>query len=304
MDTSANNGPANIGQALNQARIRRRLSIDQVSDALHIRRDYLLALEQNRWDDLPGEVYGQGFLKNYARLLDLDSDAVVEQRRRDIGQPLDHPAIPPMESTGRTGLYAHASPRTMTSQPAQRNRRKGAERDAPEYSNPRVLIWILGVLVVLFVGGLLTLRHGHSSPPPTAALASKKTPKTAPAHAKTTGSRSAKHSGTASQHKAVQGVTVSLQSTSQSGTSVFAHYLVTPAPVTVALAFTGNCWVSAAVNGGPATSGMYYSGQHANFSGSQSVSLILGSHAVAVTVGGQNIPLPTSNDVLNLTFQG
>ncbi|MCY0907456.1 MAG: DUF4115 domain-containing protein [Sulfobacillus thermotolerans] len=299
MDTSTNNGPENMGQALNQARIRRRLSVDQVSEALHIRREYLLALEQNRWEDLPGEVYGQGFLRNYARYLELDGDALVEQRRKALGQPLDHPVLSPMEPIGRTGLYAHASPRATHRSSPSRIRRQDGEKDMPEYSNPRLMIWVVGVLVVLFLGGLWLLQHYSGSV--TSPLAEKSPPKL---------QTSVK--GPAKSHKARShpqlasptGVKITQQSASQSGHSYYAQYAVSTSPVTIALSFTGTCWVSASVDGGPAMSKLYYAGQSAQFSGSHDISLTLGSHALTMMINGQAFALPTANDVLNLSFQG
>ncbi|WP_053958787.1 helix-turn-helix domain-containing protein [Sulfobacillus thermosulfidooxidans] len=297
MDTSANNGPVNIGQVLNQARIRRRLSIDQVSEALHIRREYILALEQNRWDDLPGEVYGQGFLKNYGRLVDLDGDALVEERRRQIGQPIDHPPILPMEPLARTGLYTHSTSRSLRSEPPPRKRRFSRESgEAPDYSSPSILVWLLVALAVLFVGGLIMLQHSarHTH----AHVATKPAQPSSTHHAKKVTTSASHHSTSANS------VNISLQSTSQSGKLFYANYTVSKTPISVSLSFTNDCWVEGIVNGVPQPGKLYYGGQQVTFRGSQSVGVILGSHAVNVSVDGQNVPLPSPSYVLDMTFQG
>ncbi len=311
MDTSENNGTVNIGQVLNQARIRRRLSIDQVSESLHIRRDYILALEQNNWDELPGEVYGQGFLKNYSKLVDLDEDAMVEQRRIQIGQPSEHPVIPPMEPVGRTALYARG-PSRMTAQPGISRRKPKAmtERDNPEYSNPKIVLWVIGALVVLFVGGLVFAHMGRpASSPPLAAKRAVTTERVVP---KKSGDAPAKKSSQVKSKRVAHHhatppaspVTVSLQTTSQSGTFYYANYLVSQVPVAASVSFTGDCWATYWINGVVQPGKMYYAGQKLSFSGSQSVEVSLGTHLATVSINGQKVALPSSSRVLNMTFTG
>ena len=312
MDTSANNGPVNIGEILNQTRVRRRLSVDEVSNALHIRRKYLLALEQNRWDDLPGEVYAQGFLKNYARYLDLNGEDLVEERRRQIGQPVDRPPLPPLEPLSRTGLYTQSMERSATSsQPPPKKRTNRHEKtEAPDYSSPSSLIWLLSALLVLFVGGLYLLeRSSHSAAAPRHALASgqtKKTPtskKIQKGHLKATQTKKTprKHENHVT---AMNSVNVRLETTSQSGKLFFATYLVNKTPVQVNLVFTGACWTKAIINGVTQQQKIYYSGQKVSFTGTQSVDVILGSHYVTMHVDGKPVSLPSPSYVLDMTFQG
>lgn len=58
-------------------------SIDQVAWALRIRLVYLEAIEEDRFDDLPGSIYVTGFARSYARLLGLDDGAVVRHLRTE-----------------------------------------------------------------------------------------------------------------------------------------------------------------------------------------------------------------------------
>jgi cytoskeleton protein RodZ len=68
-----------IGSSLREARERRGLELDAVQRALRIRRRYLEALESDRFDQLPGEVYARGFLREYAEYLGLDGSIYVEE---------------------------------------------------------------------------------------------------------------------------------------------------------------------------------------------------------------------------------
>lgn len=62
-----------IGEQLKQARIKRGLTLDQVSKVTHIRTHYLEALENDQRDALPSTVQARGFLRLYADYLNLPS---------------------------------------------------------------------------------------------------------------------------------------------------------------------------------------------------------------------------------------
>lgn len=55
-----------------------------VAEALRIRYVYLEAIEQGRYDALPGPTYALGFIKTYAEYLELDEDEIVQQFREDV----------------------------------------------------------------------------------------------------------------------------------------------------------------------------------------------------------------------------
>lgn|SRR5574341_77317 len=67
-----------IGERLRNAREARGLSLRAVADATRIRTIYLQALEEERFDQLPGAVYARGFLRTYADALGLDADRLMD----------------------------------------------------------------------------------------------------------------------------------------------------------------------------------------------------------------------------------
>lgn len=67
-----------IGERLRNAREAKGLSLRAVSDATRIRTVYLQALEEERFDQLPGAVYARGFLRTYADALGLDADRLMD----------------------------------------------------------------------------------------------------------------------------------------------------------------------------------------------------------------------------------
>lgn len=67
-----------IGAYFRDLREHYRLSVQQVSDRLHIRAKYLEAIEAGDMQALPGKVYTQGYIQHYAEFLGLDPQAVME----------------------------------------------------------------------------------------------------------------------------------------------------------------------------------------------------------------------------------
>ncbi len=67
-----------IGEFLKQIRSERKLSIDDVARATHIRPKYIEALETNNLDSLPSAVHGKGFLRSYASFLDLPIEPLLK----------------------------------------------------------------------------------------------------------------------------------------------------------------------------------------------------------------------------------
>jgi len=60
-----------IGEKLRRARHDRNLNIDPIAEKLKIRAEYLMAMEDERFDKLPAGLYGKNFLKEYALFLGL-----------------------------------------------------------------------------------------------------------------------------------------------------------------------------------------------------------------------------------------
>jgi cytoskeletal protein RodZ len=66
-----------IGQYLRRHREERAMSVEEVSRATRIPVNNLERLENDHFDDLPGEVFVRGFLKAYARAVSISVDDVL-----------------------------------------------------------------------------------------------------------------------------------------------------------------------------------------------------------------------------------
>ena len=71
-----------IGDSLREARTRRGLSAADVQKGIRIRERYLTALEEERWELLPGEAYTKGFLRTYAEFLGLERQPLHRRVQR------------------------------------------------------------------------------------------------------------------------------------------------------------------------------------------------------------------------------
>ena len=88
-----------LGEKLKAARENMGLSLREVEEATKIRKKYLQALENEEFDVIPGKTYAKGFLKIYAKFLNLDHEEILEEfeniftppaeeNENDISQPL------------------------------------------------------------------------------------------------------------------------------------------------------------------------------------------------------------------------
>jgi cytoskeleton protein RodZ len=75
---------SSIGEALRRERQKRNLPLDQVSRELKISTRFLEAIEQENFDRLPGGVFAKSFVRQYARMLDLDEDEAAAEVQRTL----------------------------------------------------------------------------------------------------------------------------------------------------------------------------------------------------------------------------
>src|SRR6187401_3665168 len=66
-----------VGQHLKGLREAKRMSLAEVSRTTRVPVSSVERIESDRFDELPGEVFVRGFLKSYARALNVPSDDVL-----------------------------------------------------------------------------------------------------------------------------------------------------------------------------------------------------------------------------------
>lgn len=86
-EVEATSSEEGLGQRLRRAREARGLSCHEVAAALHLGVNMIEALELNDSDKLPGPVFVQGYLRKYARLLEIPEDSILQAYgRRPVPQ--------------------------------------------------------------------------------------------------------------------------------------------------------------------------------------------------------------------------
>jgi len=113
-DNSADKAPAmdaatddqatgvSLGEKLRAAREQQSLSLEQVSEALHLDEEIITSLEQGRFETLGAPVYVRGHLKTYTQLLGLSVDEVLSTYLVDAPEPVTAATLRQPKSTPAT----------------------------------------------------------------------------------------------------------------------------------------------------------------------------------------------------------
>lgn len=68
----------NLGKILTQAREKLDLSQDEIASRLNLKKEIIEALDTNSFDDLPAPTYVRGYIRSYARAVNLDADGLID----------------------------------------------------------------------------------------------------------------------------------------------------------------------------------------------------------------------------------
>lgn len=82
-----------VGQVLKEEREKKFYTLDEIEKATKIRKSLLEALEDGQYPKLPPATFVQGFIKNYARFLKLDSDKLLAIYRREFSEGKHPPRV-------------------------------------------------------------------------------------------------------------------------------------------------------------------------------------------------------------------
>ena len=76
----------NVGELLKATRERLGEELKSIAEDLRIRYQYLCAIEESRYDDLPGVTYAIGFIKSYSEYLGLNGEEVVKLFKQETAK--------------------------------------------------------------------------------------------------------------------------------------------------------------------------------------------------------------------------
>jgi cytoskeleton protein RodZ len=78
-----NDRGSGLGSTLREHRLKQGTGLREIALSLRIRESFLRAIEDGRFDRLPGPAYAAGFIRSYAELLGFDGDEAVRQFRTE-----------------------------------------------------------------------------------------------------------------------------------------------------------------------------------------------------------------------------
>lgn len=83
------------GEILMEERIKRGLSLEEVSGKTKAKVSFLQAIEEGDYEKLPTSAYAKGFVRSYARFLGLDEKKILAFFRREYAQVKSRTGVPP-----------------------------------------------------------------------------------------------------------------------------------------------------------------------------------------------------------------
>ena len=76
----------NIGKELKETREYSGISLNSIEEKTKIRKKYLIAIENNNFDVIPGEIYVKSFIRGYAEQVGLDGEKLITEYRHQRKQ--------------------------------------------------------------------------------------------------------------------------------------------------------------------------------------------------------------------------
>jgi len=122
-----------VGEILRAEREKQGLTVKDIEKATSIRALYIQAIEDGKYDVLPGEVYLKGFMRNYASFLGLDAQHILDAYRASLPDQ----AAPPAPAAPNPAL----APKTEQNRSREKEKRSSAGR------------WLIALVVVAIVAG-------------------------------------------------------------------------------------------------------------------------------------------------------
>ncbi|HFE44162.1 MAG TPA: hypothetical protein ENJ18_01535 [Nannocystis exedens] len=172
-------GQLSPGRYIRDQRLRRAMTLDEVSAKTKIPRSSLEALEEERWSALPGPVFVKGFLRCCARALEIDDQVVLDllyeqERAKMHAEREPEPPMPTIRGRDLPGsrmgsqhssLGGERSPASVDRDPRAPSvilrdllGRMGAL--STRFPAANVLLWIAVVLLVLGLAFAVMMAFG------------------------------------------------------------------------------------------------------------------------------------------------
>lgn len=146
MFMSEENTRVEIGKKLRDARVSMGYTLDDLQQATKIQRRYLIAIEDEKFDELPGDFYVRAFIKQYADTVGLNGDELLKEYNDLLPQ-------------SKSSEYSEHMSQAIETRAGQKKSVDSLDR-VRQYL-PTVVI---AVIIIVILGAIwMTALHGHKS---------------------------------------------------------------------------------------------------------------------------------------------
>ncbi|QMU07907.1 helix-turn-helix domain-containing protein [Levilactobacillus suantsaii] len=260
------NNKITLGKTLKDARIAKGFTLDDLQQATKIQKRYLIAIEDQQFDELPGDFYVRAFIKQYADMVDLDGAELLKQ--------FDS-ALPSTQTQEYADKVNESNPETRSQQ----------RKDDDRYLKMRRIIPITGIVIVVLlvlVGiWVAAAKSGHSTEKQNVDSSAVSVSGSSSSSSSSSSSQSSSKKSS-SKKKAATASFKQLSSTSSGSTWELKN---APSKRTVKLSATGSSWIAVSVGGSTTWQG--------TLSSSTTHTLTIPSSASSVTFKFGNAPVTT-----------
>lgn len=140
---------SDVGQKLRAAREAKGYTLDALQQITKIQKRYLIAIEDDKFDQLPGDFYVRAFVKQYANTVGLDGDDLLKQYDDELPQTKTHEYSEHITQAVETRTSHHKAAEQM-----EAARRKYL---------PTIVIAVIVVLILAVIWVTAIVRHRENS---------------------------------------------------------------------------------------------------------------------------------------------
>lgn len=259
-----------IGKKLRDARLQQNMSLDELQQITKTQKRYLMAIEENDFDSMPGTFYVRAFIRQYASAVGLDGNELVDiydgiDEPEDIESAIQYETL----DESRTQMYDEDSQtkRFMRSLPA-------------------VIFSLIGLAIAIVVF-YITWQDRQSSPiiqVPESEVTRESSTEASSESSETSTSSTTETSTTASSSEPQLPTEVTFESESGTTVNMGATNVASPAKLELS-AVTGPCWVGVYIATAANNDNGYFYQKTIQPGQPQSVEIPAGTAQIVISLG-------------------
>ncbi|KRM59224.1 hypothetical protein C5L31_000919 [Secundilactobacillus malefermentans] len=262
-----------IGKTLRDARIAKGFTIDDLQQTTKIQKRYLIAIEEERFDDLPGDFYVRAFIKQYADTVDLDGAELLNEFSNKL---------PNTKTQEYTDKVNENNPTTRSTQRKVDDRYEKLRRKIP--------MVVAIVVVILVLGGIWYASSLHSQKSSQDNIDSSSVSVSGSSSSTSSSKKESQKKASSSSKKSK----VSFETTSNSGSAATLTMKNAPKSKAVTIKTSANAWTSVSSTTAQLWQGTLQSSSHTVKVPTATTQLTFrlgGPSSTTISIGGHKVPL-------------